>query len=337
MNSNAPPVTVSSVSRVDYLSALRAFDAAVCEALAVGQKQAGRHVPANVGYATYVFARMCGSATDMIRAVPLSRWVRSDFEDWSFSAVAGCARAILEGYLYFRYLIAATKSEDEMKTRINILYINDCTRRIDLHRNLEAPQATIDDFEKQCTEVRERLHRSEFFATLHPQVQKKCLSGKYLMSASRDEMLEQIGFDRGHFNALFDLWSQHTHILPLSFFRMEPNGRGSGLENDVDRSYIAGAMAVCTELLVEATDLIVTKFPDVAGVRSGTRSMFSPGPHSNRPRQRDDRNMAFTSSHSPKKNQIAAIVSKGVFAELGQTRGENFTPSLPKGRQPKVV
>jgi hypothetical protein len=67
---------------------------------------------------------------------------------------------------------------------------------------------------------------------------------------------------------------------------MEPNGRGTGLENAVDRSYMVQALELCAALLEDATDSMVLKFPDVAGVRHGINSEFSPGPRSNLPRRR---------------------------------------------------
>jgi hypothetical protein len=269
-------------SRRSYLDALSAFDAAVCEASAVGQKQAGKMAAANVGYATYVYAQMCGTGISMIRAAPLSRWVYSNFENWHFGGVAGHARAILEGYLLFVYLIEKTGSEDEMKARVNVMYLNDCSRRIDLFKNTGLSPETVENFEKQREEIRGRLTGNAYFSQLPSAVQKSCLSGKFLMISSRDEMLEKIAFPKNQFNAIFDLYSQHTHILPLSFHRMEPNGRGTGLENDVDRSYIGQALHLCAEILSAATDEIQEQFPDVVDVRKGIKSIFSPGPRSNR-------------------------------------------------------
>ena len=96
-----PETKTSAVDRPAYTLALQKFDAAICEATAVSQITANRFVAPNVGYGSYVFTRMCGAGTAMIRAAPLSRWIRSDFVDWQFAAVAGHARALLDGYLLF--------------------------------------------------------------------------------------------------------------------------------------------------------------------------------------------------------------------------------------------
>lgn len=273
-----------TVDRDAYTIALQKFDAAICEATAVSQATANRFVSSNVGYASRVFTRMCGTGIAMIRATPLSRWIRSDFDDWQFAAVAGHARGLLDGYLLFSYLIETPESEAELKTRINVMHLNDCTRRIDLHKNLGITDNIV-EFEQQRTELQGRLKNNEFFATLPTDVQKQCLKGRFPIIDNRDMMLAKVGFDKGQFNALYDLWSQHIHILPLSFYRIEPNGRGTGLENNTDRTYIAQALDVCAAILAEATDLMVAHFPDAKAACKGTNSTFSPGPASNLPKK----------------------------------------------------
>jgi hypothetical protein len=114
--------------RTAYNAALTKFDAAICEAIAVSQASSGRQPEANVGYASYVFTRMCGAGISFIRAAPLSRWIRADFHDWHFGGVAGHARSLLDGFLLFNYLIEPAKSEAELKARINVMHLNDSPR-----------------------------------------------------------------------------------------------------------------------------------------------------------------------------------------------------------------
>ena len=270
--------------RAGYKTALERFDAALCEAISVSQASAGRLSAANVGYASYVFTQMCGAAISMIRAAPLTRWVSSDFEDWRFGAIAGHARSLLDGLLLFNYLMEPIKSEAELKARINVMHLNDCTRRMELHKNIGFTE-DIEGFEKQRAELQERLMGNEYFNSLPLAVQKNCKNGRFLTIDTRDEMLAKVGFEKGQFDALYDLWSQHVHILPLSFYRMEPNGRGTGLENDTDRSYISQALEICSGVLSDATDLVVERFPDVESVRQGVKSTFSSGPTENKPRK----------------------------------------------------
>ena len=162
------------------------------------------------------------------------------------------------------------------------MHLNDCTRRIELFKDL-AFTKDLDGFEKQREELRNRLAGNDYFKSLPDGIQKNCMNGRFLMFESRDEMLAKVGFQKGEFDALYDLWSQHVHILPLSFYRLEPNGRGTGVENETDRGYMAEALRIGAAILMEATDKMVEQFPDTKSACQGKASKFSPGPTENLP------------------------------------------------------
>lgn len=261
---------------------VKLFDVAACEALAVGQAMGQQMAEAHIGYATHIFTRLCAHSTSIMRAVPRSRWVRADFDDWDFGCVAGHCRSIIEGFLLFRYLIETPISPIQWSAKINVMHLNECTRRIKLMTNVDALE-DIAGLSIQAEELRERLRKNEWFTKLDAGTQKRCLAGDNLMVPSRDEMLIKVGWDKKHFYFIWDFLSQYAHVLPISFYRMEQGGRGTGLENDVDKCYIAVALQLSTDAIRNATDLIVAAFPYTAGARRGIQSKFSPGPRSNRP------------------------------------------------------
>ncbi|WP_175772011.1 DUF5677 domain-containing protein [Paraburkholderia phenazinium] len=269
-----------SANRSDYVAALDKFDATICEAIAVSQAASGRFVEPHKGYATKLFTRLCSHGIALVRAAPLTRWVRCDHEDWDFSCAAPHARAILEGYLLFSYIIETPTSTDEWSAKLNIMHLNDCMRRVKLFKNLE-DEEQVASLSVQADELRERLLHNKFFLTMPEPKRRRFLIGEYLMIDSRDERLGKLGIDPKTFNVLWDLLSQNTHVLPLSFYRIEPNGRGTGLENITDRSYLTRFLVISAEMIEEATNLMVGAFPDTTDVRKGIKSGFSPGPRSN--------------------------------------------------------
>lgn len=268
-------------TREEYLAALEAMDSAVCEALAVGQAQAVRLATPCIGYATYVYARLCSHGVAAMRAVPLSRWVQSNHEDWSFNILACHARAILEGYLYYTYLVSPSDEDvEEGRARITLLQLNDCYSRLKIFAGNSDQEP---HFQRQTEELRDRLRGIAYFQALPQAIQNTCLVGKKAWFMDRAQLVELAGMDKSSFDVLWDLWSQHSHIHPMSFYRMEANGRGSGLECDPDRAYLRTALQICAGLLDSATNQLVEVFPDVGGVRQGIRSKFSPGPAANQP------------------------------------------------------
>lgn len=271
-----------SSSRADYISALELFDSTICEALAVGQAQAGRMATPCIGYATHIHARLCAYGVAAIRAAPLSRWAHSESQYWHFSVLACHARAILEGYLYFTYLAQpANDSLDESRARVTLLQLNDCCSRLKL---LSGDPESAAFFASEAEKLRNRLRSIPYFQQMPRPVQETCLAGKKAWFMDRAQLVELVGMDKQHFDMWWDLFSQHSHIHPVSFFRNVRNERGSGLECDPDRSYLASALVLCAQILESTTERMVQWFPDVAWARKGVQSKFSPGPKSNRRR-----------------------------------------------------
>lgn len=272
-----------------YQEILRQFDCAVCESMAIGQEHAGRLAAPSISYATRIFSRMCSHAVSAIRAVPLSRWAKSDFQNWDFGCISGHARAIMDGFLLFSYLVKEATTEEETQTRLNVMNLNDCIRRKEFFRDLDqiSFQDQLSSFELTISDLSEMLKANSFFQSLPQSVQKQCLNGKFLTIENKEQLIEDCGFSLDHFNALYDLCSQSIHCLPLSFFRIEPNGRGTGVFNEVDLGYIGLALQICTQLIEISTENLIYIFPDIGHVRKGIHSKFEPGPRENRrPRRR---------------------------------------------------
>jgi hypothetical protein len=280
MDERKPPMEKKELD-IFYNDSLRAFDVATCEAVAVSQSIGVRMSDAHIGHSTYVFARLCNHAISMICASPRSRWVRADFSHWDFGGVAAHGRAIIEGFLLLSYLIEAPGSQLEWSAKINVIFLNDCTRRIKMLTNAGVIE-DVKDLEVQAEELRARLSSNEWFGQLPSAVRKRCLSGDNLMIANRDEMLIKVGWEKNDFYAIWDLLSQYVHVLPISFIRMEPNGRGTGLENDTDKGYTAQLLRWGAETLVSATALMAEVFPHTKKSQQGLKSKFDPGPRSNR-------------------------------------------------------
>lgn len=266
-----------------YRRLLRDFDAAVCEALAVGQASSGRFEAPHVGYSTRIFARLCAFSQCFVRAAPRSRWTKSDADNWDFGAVAGYARAIVEGALLFTYISRDPTTPEEWSCRLLVMHLNDCMRRVRLFETMGDTKQHA-DFLTEAEDLRRRLTQNSWFGTLSDRRQKNLLAGQTLTISSRDQQIEAAGMNKAEFDTIWQLFSQHVHIQPLSFYRMEPNGRGTGMLNDTDLAYIGLALKKCAEIMSVCTDRMVELFPDVAPVRQGTASKFAPGPRANLPK-----------------------------------------------------
>ncbi len=268
----------------EYKERLKAFDAAVCEAIAVSQASANKIEKPAVGYSTHVFARICAHAQALVIAAPKSRWVERSFEIWDASSVAPHARSILEGYLLFRYLADAPDDLDVQRAFVQVMHLYDCKKRISILPHI-LPTEDILGFKEQAKEISERLLNNRYFSGLDPSLQKRLLTGQWLMITSRHDLISDIGLDQEVFNFFWNYLSQYTHVLSFTFYRIEPNGRGTGLQNDFDRGALCVILEFCTDLLIAAVDRICELFPEAAESRRGIDSKFAPGPRRNLPKQ----------------------------------------------------
>lgn len=147
-----------------------------------------------VGYGTYLFARMCSHGVAAIRAAPLSRWVKSDHQEWGFNVLACHARALLEGNLYFHYFMSPTNDAlDEGRARVSLLQLNDCCSRLKLMGSDPKQKAW---FEQQRDELIARLRSIPFYQQLPQQVQAQCEAGKKAWFLDRAQLVALVGMDK---------------------------------------------------------------------------------------------------------------------------------------------
>lgn len=267
-------------SAQDYRKHLQDFDAAVCEAIAVSQAIAERLEAPAIGYSTHVFGRICIHAQALMCAAPKSRWVSREFEIWDVSTVASHARSILEGYLLFRYLADAPSDMDTQRAYVQVMHLYDCMKRINILPHVLSNE-DIEGFKAQAEEIRARLEGIEYFQRLDPKLKKDLLAGKWLMITPKKDLIAALDIDQKDFDFFWNYLSQYTHVLSFTYYRVEPNGRGTGLENDFDRKALCMVLKLCNDLMVAAVDRLIELFPDVSEVRQGQDSKFSPSPRRN--------------------------------------------------------
>lgn len=275
MNDDIQP---SPVSKEDYHLALRELDIAVCEAKAVSNAIGVRKADKpHHAWATYIYLRICIHAGIMIANVPGNRWVKKDYEIWDFASVASQARAILEARLLFYYVSKEPKNDDEWNVKLSTMHMNDCMKRIDMF-STSGNQKSLDFYNEQKKEIESELTSNDYFLKLDNGTRKRILAGKIMTIETRDELIVEVGDDVDSFRVLFDFLSHYTHILPMSFYKLEANGRGTGCYNLFDHAYIYMVMGVVKECLVFCTDIICEIFPDTKRARKGLKSKISIGP-----------------------------------------------------------
>ncbi len=70
-----------------------------------------------------------------------------------------------------------------------------------------------------------------------------------------------------NFNAMYRMFSVHTHSSPMSFYRSEPGGRGSGVVNLTDSRLMAVAIECVLGFPRACHSEMSTLFKDIVKIR----------------------------------------------------------------------
>ena len=249
---------VSADSGEHYQKSLDAFTRAVEQCLATSTQTMGLNVSADVGsrisegqrryWASILFTRLCTSSISILLLCPESK-INPYGAHWDLASVATLTRSLFESSLMFVYLAIENVPEDEWLTRLRVMQLHDCTSRVDMFRDLGWNAERLKGFEEQASELRNRISGNSFFSALPRSVQKKLLGGHQASMLTQDEIIKRTGKTSSFIWGYYKFLSSQVHPLPLGFYRMGGQNRGRGVENDVDRDHIAGALALAAEIL----------------------------------------------------------------------------------------
>lgn len=267
----------SKKSKLEYQKVLKQFDFEAFEAIALSQSSSGIFSKPTVGRGTHVFARMCARSVSILNASPKSRWSKSWYPNYDLASIASHTRALLEGYMLLSYLLKAPLDEDTQRAYTTLLHLYDCSKRQKIFPHV-LPDTEIDWFKQEAARLKMVLEQTAFFGNLTKREKKAALSGSHLMFITSLEAADAVGFDRKEYEFYWNYLSQYTHIFSLQFYRLEPNSRGTGIENEFDLDAMKMALTFCAMILERSSNLMIETFPDTAPARRGLWSQFRPGP-----------------------------------------------------------
>lgn len=261
----------------EYDKSLKSFDAVISAATAISQGAAGRPAPTSGHYyASVLFTRLCTNGVSLLYVAPRSRLVSATFEHWDFTAIASLVRNLIEIYLTFYYLCIDAISDEEWDCRWNIFNLHDCLRRRKLFEHFGSSPEELTTWDEQAEELRGRLTRNPFFCSIKDQVKADYLKAKRAFILSQDDLVARMGLNVTKFRGVYIFLSSQVHSYPLGFYRTGESDRGRGLENDVEKRYIAWALDLAKFFVRRASKEIAVLFPgsDVDLSARGREAVF---------------------------------------------------------------
>lgn len=248
-----------------YSSALGEFSAIVEQAIATSHATANRRVDERRALTSVLFTRLCVLSVSIVSLCPGSK-LNPGTKHWDFSAVASLSRNLFEGALLLFHFAFDEVEEVEWEARLKVMQLHDCISRLHMFRDLGNNDDDLPVFERQAEELRTALMKNSHFMNLEPSRRRKLLNGDRTTILTLHEIFEKSGEDwSGHWG-LYRFWSAQAHSFPLGFYRAVEQGRGRGVENDAEKAYIGGALAVSVHTVKACTDRMqilyfsITKF-----------------------------------------------------------------------------
>lgn len=250
-----------------YQSTLANLAQALIEALSVSQ--ATRGIPSRTGrqyWASMLLARMCGLGISLQKILPGSASNKTG-GNWDSTGALALCRSVFEAHLAMFYLCTDEMSDADYDLRIQLAFLHDSQERPRIIGKFGGDNDDAIDrkfYESEATRLREEISKNDVFLALPEWKRKELLKGKTPFYLSQDELLQRQGADPAVLRGIWELLSSHVHSYPFSFYRtFMHKDRGTGRENDVDKSFCGLSGEQTAIMLQRASEDMRTLFPEV--------------------------------------------------------------------------
>jgi hypothetical protein len=123
------------------------------------------------------------------------------------------------------------------------------------------PEMDSAGFDKHTTDLCARLLSNSFFSSLPEKQQKNLLKGESAMLLSQDKIVIRMGDASTDFRGMYRFLSAQVHSTPLAWYRMAAQNRGRGVENEIEKGYIALTVDYVCQFVLRASHEMVGIFP----------------------------------------------------------------------------
>lgn len=202
-------------------------------------------------YASLIFTKLCTSGVTTLSICPSPKEIGKNAH-WDCASVAALTRGVIETYLVFSYLCVEKCEPKEWEARWRLLNLHDHMSRLKMFKVMDDAEELVAQFESYTEEVKSDLEKTEFFNLLSEKQKKHYLKGNNAFFKSQDELIESAGGNVDEFRFRYRFLSNHTHSLPMGFYRMQESGRGTGVESETEIGYTGMCLDWAGECLTKA-------------------------------------------------------------------------------------
>ncbi|MBL0310228.1 MAG: hypothetical protein IPP77_11285 [Bacteroidetes bacterium] len=232
----------STEKYISYKDNVRELGLTLEKAISISQSFSNQNVGPKVYWLSILMIRYINIGVAINRLVPTEGKSPSSSHSWDYGAIATLTRTFIETFHAFYYIGVEDVEEEEWSLRISVFHLHDYSRREEIFK-LMGDHSQKDSYQKIKEELLEQISRNTKFIMLHKDVQTKIRKCQIAFLVDKNEIAKKIDPENSLFHFAYKFLSIQTHSLPMSYFRTTREGRGTGVENKIDKEYIN--MALC--------------------------------------------------------------------------------------------
>jgi Family of unknown function (DUF5677) len=259
---------------VDTVKYYRSSVVKIAQALidAVSTSRATEGFPAGENgkrfWASVLLSRLCGLGVSLQRILPGSASNKTG-SVWDSAGALSLCRSMFEAHLAMFYLCLDQMNEDDYNLRMHLVFLHDCIERPRIVEKFSGSfsEEGINFHKKEAKRLKAEITKNSIFSSLPENKQKRLLEGKTPYYLSQDELLQRQGIDAKTLRGIWEVLSSHVHSYPFSYYRsLIQKDRGTGRENDVDKSYCGLSAELSASMLRSSAAGMRQLFPEIKHV-----------------------------------------------------------------------
>jgi hypothetical protein len=200
-------------------------------------------------YASVLFTRLCVKAMSLKKLSPHPELLGKNAH-WDYASVCSITRNIVECYLIFYYLCVQAVDDKEWEARWRLFNVHDCLSRDKMFKSTNL--VPDEEAEKVISITLDELKANDYFRTFTLKQQQHYLKGNDALFLSQDQIVQSYGGDVEEFRFLYRFLSNQVHSLPMSFYRVDEQVRGRGIESDIEVNYTSLCLGIAQEYIEKA-------------------------------------------------------------------------------------
>jgi hypothetical protein len=195
-----------------------AFELAFKAAVELSSSLAGQKTDLRRGWSTWIFARLCATGNSMRRL--LHPFVSGRGVTIDHGSIVTLARNVMEAGVLISYISEKDILEEEWKCRLLVFNIHDCVARVRLFKGISAVDL-VDKWSASLEDLRRQISSNAYFKKLLLETQEKAKAGSLIYIDGLRSAAKVAGWDKSHFDAMYNYFSLQSHSAPVSFYWME--------------------------------------------------------------------------------------------------------------------